>query len=429
MVNWKLKYLKYKKKYLNYKLKGGSKPTLSALSSVFIPSTSLPSKLTLNINSNVFIPSLPSNSTLNINSNVFIPSTSLPSNLDKISLIIHNLGPQSIVNKGLPEMIVKERGNYKKNSFHSFDELISTTLPVMNYEDIESDFYLFQEWQYNLPITDGDVGKRKHDLAFRFRDHEYQSDINCRLKTLPYNYEIINNNNEKKYNIYISNIHCIVFSSTSSFKQILTGLVIFDRILQMNEDFKYVIIGGDFNFNFIDPNFLKNTIEYLKKNTSTSDYLIKEYIDEIENKLKFLVERIKTKFIILPNHTNSITNYWTGSVNNGQDSFKQGKSTCVDYYLISKNIINIDNNYRFKYTILNDYITDGNPSTNHTLMKNDFDHSPLLLELFFDDYLNINIIHNNTNKYVLNKDEIENIENKNDFKKLFSYKVNHEIDD
>jgi len=393
MINWKLKYLKYKLKYK--KLKGGS--TLSVNSSIFIPSSTVP--------------------------------TALFSNLDKISIITHNLGPQTILNYGPPkeinlnnlqQMVVAERGYYKQNSQYpnSFDELIAKDLPMIDYQDIKPDFYLFQEWQYNLDNTDGDFGKRKDDLAFKFRDFDDKSySNNYRLITLPYNYEIINNNTQERYNIYISNVHGIIFSNTSSFKSILTGLVIFHKILKMKQQFEYVIIGGDFNINLLDQNFLQDTIKYIKmaaanKNNSSS-YLINIYINEIILKLIFLVEEIFKNFIILPN-VPSITNYWSGSLDKGT-----GKSTCVDYYLISRELYN-NIEFTIDYRILNEYMTDGISLNNHTLMQNDFDHSPLLLELFFNDYLTINIIKNNKNFIYVKKDEIPNIKKEQDFTNLFS---------
>jgi len=389
-------------------------------------------------------------------------SKPLFSNLPKISIMTHNLGPQTILNKGfpakidstnIPNMIVKERGHYKQNKNpkyqQSYDELIAKGLPMVDYQDIKPDFYLFQEWQYNLDNTEKDFGKRNNDLAFKLRDLRPESFVtNYRLITLPYNYEIINKQTQEKYNIYISNVHGIVFSDTSNFKSILTGLVIFDKILKMEQDFKYVIIGGDFNINLYDPNFLQDTIKFIRaasnNGSNSTAYLIKIYIDQIINKLTFLVRKIFENFIILPNVSHQaspggqrifrkqtapgvptygvpsiyyapITNYWSGSYDQGQ-----GKSTCVDYYLISKELYNNNIEFTIDYRILNKYMTDGNPDKSHTLMENDFDHSPLLLELFFNNKLTINIIRNYKNRTFLER-LVSSIKSREDFIDLFSY--------
>jgi len=289
-------------------------------------------------------------------------------------IVTHNLGGQTkYLDAHTKQYLTVERGQMVENDDGDFFiESLNANLPVPVL-DPEGDIHLYQEWQQQCS-----AGEREFDLAVNMKDKYFNgADYSSRLGNLsrtldcPPVYLIDTEEKEEIRTLSIINIHNRIASDTSSKTQIERLIEILTYIQNRHNNNPYLIIGGDFNFDFFNIEEELVILQHTLRNSTKAS--VRQRAEFLIATLEILNRYIYDNFIFFPN-TGEQTNVW--SLQEGEIPHEK----CVDYIMLSRNLedcVNFDETI----CIIDRAKVGASFDEEAVFFENDFDHAKVTLKI------------------------------------------------
>ena len=286
--------------------------------------------------------------------------------------------------------MVSERGTFDGNTEQKNSISASVITKYKKTFDSDVDIFCFQEYNGTRSNEKGVCTEIMSKKTNKFSCAP-KTGNNERINIVSMNYfSPYDTRRENPIPISIVNIHGRIFSKTSSSSQIEKGIKLLESLLSGHKTIS--IICGDFNIGILDKKLINDTTsEFLQSNklSKTNGPKIKNDSKQRSIWLKRLgnIQRqMKRNYRIYPSDCGSPTNSWS-LINTSGHNYKPEKQTCVDSFLISNDLIGLLNpkgkttNDSIKFNILSKYMA--TDSQKRTFMENDFDHTPIMVEMTF----------------------------------------------
>ena len=293
---------------------------------------------------------------------------------NNLTIVTHNCGGQSLAINGNKQYLCSERGYFSQDNYGKYNienpDLTNKKSPISL--SLPADLWCLQEHVYN-----GEKG-----IAIYDRNKSVIFSKSREIYSIPFRILY----KSKNYSLLIINLHGKIISPSSSFNQIEKAIEILEKVVILSKETNVIIL-GDFNFEIMNPAFLKDCLWSMQDYSIRGKYsekqkLINNNIENFMNRLLDVVKNIKKNYDVYPNKKGDFTNAWTiGNPKHNKDFFadKSNYLPSVDFCLTSKNLIGLQD---INYTIHTQFLAT-HKKKKFTYMIDDFDHAPITFNFTF----------------------------------------------